>query len=75
MAIFGCKFANVLVSSNGEEIQPTVPYCGKGCRHFRIFGDNGYCYYRLEDHLKMNNYCDLYSPNTDHIWYNHQWWN
>ena len=72
MAIFGCEFGECIVTTKGGEIECTVTQCGPGCMHYQ---QNGKCKYKLEKYLGKYKYCKLYLPISDHIWWNHQWWN
>ena len=69
MAIFSCKFGNAIVSSNGEEIETTVPNC-TSCRVC--------CPYEYFDGCvgkkPIAEKCKYFIPKNDHIFYKGQWW-
>lgn len=69
MAIFSCEFGNVVVKSNGEEIEATVP----DCSYCRVECPYEYCDGCLGC-KPLAQKCQYFKPDSDHVFWNNQWW-
>ena len=69
MCIGGCAFGNVIVSSNGGEIEATVP----DCSYCKFKGAK--CPSPFLSRSNVSKYkCFYFVPDSNHVYYKSQWW-
>jgi hypothetical protein len=71
MALFGCKFGNVVVGNNGGEIECTVEYC-ESCKHNLTtcpYDNSCGCIGGKPQK------CPYFIPIRDHLYYQGCWYN